>query len=129
MLTHVSSPDAYLSVFVQQYILPLTFTRARGRSELRSCVKVEVAVLGSPSLISLTVSVDVKQCFIISAAGNSGCKRSERFSSTCTIPYLDHSRTIHVRIQDKDRRRKEERKKKTKDKFLFIFTSDMLSEM
>ena len=30
-------------------------------SELRSCVKVEVAVLGSPSLISLTVSVDVKQ--------------------------------------------------------------------
>ena len=29
--------------------------------ELRSCVKVEVAVLGSPSLISLMVSVDVKQ--------------------------------------------------------------------
>ena len=29
--------------------------------ELRSCVKVEVAVLGSPSLISLVVSVDVKQ--------------------------------------------------------------------
>ena len=28
-------------------------------SELRSCVKVEVAVLGSPSLISLMVSVDV----------------------------------------------------------------------
>ena len=30
--------------------------------ELRSCVKVEVAVLGSPSLIVRTVSVDVKQC-------------------------------------------------------------------
>ena len=30
-------------------------------AELRSCVKVEVAVLGSPSLISLTVCVDVKQ--------------------------------------------------------------------
>ena len=30
-------------------------------SEFRSCVKVEVAVLGSPSLISLMVSVDVKQ--------------------------------------------------------------------
>ena len=30
-------------------------------SELRSCVKVEVAVLGSPSLIVSTVSVDVKQ--------------------------------------------------------------------
>ena len=30
--------------------------------KLKSCVKVEVAVLGSrPSLISLTVSVDVKQ--------------------------------------------------------------------
>ena len=31
------------------------------RSELRSCVKVEVDVLGSPSLIVRTVSVDVKQ--------------------------------------------------------------------
>ena len=29
-------------------------------SELRSCVKVEVAVLGSPSLIVLMVSVDIK---------------------------------------------------------------------
>ena len=29
--------------------------------ELRSCVKVEVDVLGSPSLIVRTVSVDVKQ--------------------------------------------------------------------
>ena len=29
--------------------------------ELRSCVKVEVAVLGSPSIINLMVSVDVKQ--------------------------------------------------------------------
>ena len=30
-------------------------------SEFRSCVKVEVAVWGFPSLINLTVSVDVKQ--------------------------------------------------------------------
>ena len=30
-------------------------------SELKSCVKVVVAVLGAPSLISLMVSVDVKQ--------------------------------------------------------------------
>ena len=30
-------------------------------TELRSCVKVEVAVVGSPSLIVLIVSVDVKQ--------------------------------------------------------------------
>ena len=29
-------------------------------TEFRSCVRVEVAVLGSPSLISLMVSVDVK---------------------------------------------------------------------
>ena len=29
--------------------------------EVRSCVKVEVAVVGSPSLISLIVSVDVTQ--------------------------------------------------------------------
>ena len=29
--------------------------------ELRRCVKVEVAVLGSPIIISLMVSVDVKQ--------------------------------------------------------------------
>ena len=30
-------------------------------SELRSCVKVEVAVLGSPSLIVIMVSVDIMQ--------------------------------------------------------------------
>ena len=30
-------------------------------AQLRSCVKVEVAVLGYPSLIVRTVSVDVKQ--------------------------------------------------------------------
>ena len=30
-------------------------------TELRSCVAVELAVLGSPSLIVLMVSVDVKQ--------------------------------------------------------------------
>ena len=30
-------------------------------SELRSCVRVEVAVLGCPSLIALMVSEDVKQ--------------------------------------------------------------------
>ena len=30
-------------------------------SELRSCVNVEVAILGSPSITVLMVSVDVKQ--------------------------------------------------------------------
>ena len=34
---------------------------SRGKSELMSCVKVEVAILGSPSLINLMVSVDVKK--------------------------------------------------------------------
>ena len=35
--------------------------KGRGRTELRSCVKVEVSVLGSPSLIVLMTSVDVRQ--------------------------------------------------------------------
>ena len=39
----------------------VTLNLNRVPSELRSCVKVEVAVLGSPSPIVLTVSVDVKQ--------------------------------------------------------------------
>ena len=34
--------------------------RSLGESALRSSVRVEVAVLGSPSLIVLTVSTDVK---------------------------------------------------------------------
>ena len=37
------------------YLLTVIFT------ELRSCVKVEVAVLGSPSLINIIVSVDARQ--------------------------------------------------------------------
>ena len=37
------------------------YTYFRRTSELRSCVKVEVAVLGSPPLIRLMVSVDVKK--------------------------------------------------------------------
>ena len=40
-------------------MLKLDTIRKR-KSELRSCVKVEVAVLSSPSLIILMVSVDVK---------------------------------------------------------------------
>ena len=41
-------------------IRPVAFVED-GSSELRSCVKVEVAVLGSPSLVVLMVSGDVKQ--------------------------------------------------------------------
>ena len=33
----------------------------RCETELRGCVKVEVAVLGSPSVISVMLSVDVEQ--------------------------------------------------------------------
>ena len=36
-------------------------SRGNRISEFRSCVKVKVAVLGSLSIIVLTVSVDVKQ--------------------------------------------------------------------
>ena len=36
-------------------------TLKRVCSQLRSCVNIEVVVLGSPSLISLIVSVDAKQ--------------------------------------------------------------------
>ena len=39
----------------------VAWTRQGERPELRSCVKVEVAVLGSPSLTVLMISVDVKQ--------------------------------------------------------------------
>ena len=40
--------------------------RMRRGSEFRRCVKVEVAVLDSPSLISLMISVDVKTKAILS---------------------------------------------------------------
>ena len=42
-------------------VLPHTQESTDTPVELRSCVKVEVSVLCSPSLIVLTVSVDLKQ--------------------------------------------------------------------
>ena len=42
--------------FLKLNVIPSPFI-----PELRSCVKVEVAVLGSPSLIVCTIFVDVKQ--------------------------------------------------------------------
>ena len=43
-------------------IFPLNgYALQSSMSELRSCVKVEVDVLSSPSIIVRTVSVDVKQ--------------------------------------------------------------------
>ena len=42
-------------------LLLLTEAMPLMKAELKSCAKVEVAVLDSPSLIVLMVSVDVKQ--------------------------------------------------------------------
>ena len=41
--------------------LNLTFQSLPSPSEFRSCVNVEVVVLGSPSLTVLTLSADVRQ--------------------------------------------------------------------
>ena len=40
---------------------PISVDIDEANTELRNCVKVEVAVLGFPSLINLMVSVDIKQ--------------------------------------------------------------------
>ena len=50
-------PRGEIGSTASQHPPPLT----RQPSEFRSCVKVEVAVLGSQALISLKVSLDVKQ--------------------------------------------------------------------
>ena len=59
-------PRTSTSTFTQLFSSESRFVDAtlncQGRSEFRSCVKVKVAVLGSPSLTVLKmVSVDVKQ--------------------------------------------------------------------
>ena len=51
MRVYSACPITHLHIQVHAFIT----------AEFRSCVKVEVAVLGSPSLIVLTVSVDVRQ--------------------------------------------------------------------
>ena len=48
---------------------PLNYFTPHYTAELRSCVKVEEANLGSPSLIVCTVSVDVKQHYLVQSAG------------------------------------------------------------
>ena len=61
--------DIVGKLYSHQEILPTLGARIMtspckgGMTEVRGCVKIEVAVLGSPSLISLTVSVDGKQHF------------------------------------------------------------------
>ena len=46
---------------VPNSIMDSVDVKQQRRLELRFCVKVEVAVLGSPSLLVLMVPVDVKQ--------------------------------------------------------------------
>ncbi len=50
-----------LSSLLRDLILTSAMWSILGMSELRSCVKIKVAILGSPSPIVLMVSVDVKQ--------------------------------------------------------------------
>ena len=66
LISHLASVDVKQHGHGQTRKMTITTTisNSNGKklnSELRSCVKVEVAVLGSPSLIIRTVSVDVKQ--------------------------------------------------------------------
>ena len=56
-----------VSVDLKHHVYILT----EGYSQLRNCVKVEVAVLGSPSLVVRTVSVDVKHHVSILTEGPS----------------------------------------------------------
>ena len=58
---HASVHPPIVSAPSERFGLPIIKTVEATYSELRSCVKVEVAVLGSLSLISLVVSVDVKR--------------------------------------------------------------------
>ena len=46
-------------------------------SDLRSCVKVEVAVPGSPSLTVLMISVDVKQHWTLNSDTPRSCVKVE----------------------------------------------------
>ena len=58
LIPHPNLPPSLTSHAVS---VDVNITREWTTSVLRSCVKVEVAVLDSPSLIVLVVSVDVKQ--------------------------------------------------------------------
>ena len=57
----LSPHSLHREIFNVTVALLVKATVTTGPSELRSCVKVEVAVVGSSSLTSLLVSVDVKQ--------------------------------------------------------------------
>ena len=68
-------------------------TLVEGTPELRSCVKVEVPALGSPSLISLVVSVDVEQ------------HRNENEGTDLTLaaqPYRNSKSALHFAVCPSD---------------------------
>ena len=52
---------AFAHIWLVSVMFVRTYTGMKLFTEFRSCVKVQLAVLGSPSLIVPTVSVDVKQ--------------------------------------------------------------------
>ena len=63
--------------------------------EVMNCVKVELAVLGSPSLISLMVSVDVKQHWTMHThwsqfVPNMSTRHPRTLSSTSSCDYRGH---------------------------------------
>ena len=79
LISHFASVDVKQHVYLLEIIVfspyglcgrKATLNLNWSSSELRSCVKVEVAVLGSPSLISLMVSVEVKKHGINECSSN-----------------------------------------------------------
>ena len=57
-VTSLQLPSLGLTPLQLTRVLIITARQDRSDTELRSCAEVEVAVLGSPSLISLVISVD-----------------------------------------------------------------------
>ena len=79
------------------------------QTELRSCVKVEVAVLGSPSLVVLMVSVDVKQHLkkcgtsLKSTTGHGGICRHSGKNTSVTKNVLFVKYTVYSLLYSNDR--------------------------
>ena len=82
----------------------------RKPTELRSCVKVEVDVLGSPSLTVPTVSVDVKQHWTVTELRR--CVKVEVAVRAVSVDVTEQHHKGLFRWMKK--RRKKKKKKKTK---------------
>ena len=95
MLTHWSQLVPNMSTTSED----IKHDRVR-HSELRSGVKVEVAVLGSPSLISLMVSVDVKEHWTEHCSTQSPDEIKRREVRWTLTKKLD----FHLRVQARSRR-------------------------